>query len=278
MQAVTVIIPVYNREEYLERAVLSVCRQEGFQGEVVIIDDGSTDGTPQVIAQLQERFPENIRTRRQVNAGPASARNLGLTLAKHQLIAFLDSDDHWLKKKLHHQIKWLEKNPDYLICHTQERWHRRGIHLNKKKKHHPRHGDIFDHCLQLCAVGMSTVLIKRELFGLVGNFDETLPCCEDYDFWLRVSCRLPFLLLEKKLTIKEGGREDQVSFQYRVGMDKYRIDAMVKLLDTEILTPEQRALTLVELKNKCTVFGKGCLKHGKTELGNNYLSLIDEYC
>jgi glycosyltransferase involved in cell wall biosynthesis len=277
MHSVSVIIPVFNRYFFLERAVLSVLYQEEFRGEIIIVDDGSTDKTPALIEQLQKCNPEKIRTFRQKQAGPAAARNHGIHMAKFPLIAFLDSDDHWHKKKLRLQVALLKSNPKYLISHTQEKWLRNGEHLNKKKKHHPRHGNIFDHCLQLCAVGMSTVLVRKELFDIVGMFDETLPCCEDYDFWLRVSCRFPFLLLEEQMTIKEGGRDDQVSYLYRVGMDRFRIDAMVNLLDSNVLTFEQREITLKELRKKCTVFGNGCIKHGKQELGKSYLSIIDQY-
>ena len=91
--------------------------------------------------------------------------------------------------------------------------------------------------------------------------------------WIRTSCRHSFLLVDDALTVKEGGRDDQVSFQYRVGMDKLRIDAMQELLKSKILTSAQDRICLLELIKKCTVYGKGCLKHEKIEEGKNYLAI-----
>jgi len=175
------------------------------------------------------------------------------------------------------QYKIFIENPEYMISHTREKWLRRGIHLNQKKKHIPRHGDIFDHCLQLCGVGMSTVMVRKSLFLTVGFFDETLRCCEDYDLWLRVSCRYPFYLVDVPLNVKEGGREDQISCIHRMGMDRMRIYAIKKMLDSNMLTEKQCFLALDEFEKKCAVFGRGCLKHGKVETGKHYLELAESY-
>lgn len=269
---ISVIIPTYNREALIGRALDSVMRQSVLCGEIIVVDDGSTDDTAEVVNAFSQKTPGLIRYLRQLNRGPAAARNLGIAQTCHEFIAFLDSDDHWHKRKLEKQVAAMIENPEYLISHTWEKWLRNGKHLNQKKKHIPRHGNIFDHCLELCAVGMSTVMVRRKLFALTGLFDGTLPCCEDYDFWLRVSCRHPFLLLREPLTVKEGGREDQVSQHYRVGMDRFRIRALAKLLESGRLTVSQRRLTLEELAKKCTVYGKGCIKHGKVGEGEYYLN------
>ncbi len=275
MEPVSVIIPTYNRGGYIKRAIKSVLYQEKFKGEILVVDDGSTDATSALLEGLMVKHG-SMRCLSQSNKGPAAARNKGIAEAKYSLIAFLDSDDHWDKKKVEKQVVFMQNNPDYYICHTQEKWLRRGEHLNKKKKHYPRHGDIYLHCLQLCAVGMSTVMVRKELFNKVGNFDENFPCCEDYDFWLRVSSRYPFLLLEEPLTVKEGGREDQVSFIFRVGMDKYRIDAIVNILSCGQLSANQKKAAIDELHRKCRVYGSGCLKYGKADEGRIYLDLLDK--
>ena len=83
---------------------------------------------------------------------------------------------------------------------------------------------------------MSTVMVKRELFEHYGLFDESLPCCEDYDLWLRVAHERPFLLVDHALTLKEGGRADQLSRIYRLGMDRYRIQSLCNLLESGVLT------------------------------------------
>ncbi len=262
---ISVIIPSYNRYDYLGRAIHSVMRQTHPCAEIIIIDDGSTDDSKKLIDTIKPGYGIALRYYYQANKGPAAARNLGIRKARYPLLAFLDSDDHWYKKKLSLQFKAMEQNPSYSISHTRERWLRRGEHLNQKKIHIPQHGNIFSHCLQLCAVGMSTVMVKRALFETVGFFNESLPCCEDYDFWLRVSARYSFFLLDEALTVKEGGRDDQVSQQYRVGMDSFRIKALVDLLETVALSEEQFLATRDELQRKCSIYGKGCQKHNNIE-------------
>jgi len=274
---VSVIIPTFNRAVLLGRAVESVLRQTLQCSELIIVDDGSTDDTPILLERLANLVKCSFRVYFQKNRGPAAARNLGLKHSKFALVAFLDSDDHWHRQKLEIQYHSMAQNPDYLISHTMEKWLRRGRHLNQKKKHIPRHGLIFDHCLQLCAVGMSTVMAKKELFDRVGLFDEDLPCCEDYDLWLRTSAVYPFFLIDRALTVKEGGREDQLSVQHRQGMDRFRIYSIQKLLDTVGLNEQLYRMALSELKKKVTIYSNGCLKRGKKELGSSYMESLTAY-
>lgn len=269
----TVIIPTYNRAHFLERALGSVLNQTLSPAEIIVVDDGSIDDTAEVVAVKAEKSNIPIRYIAQQNQGPSAARNVGVFHSSSKYIAFLDSDDHWQKQKIKKQYSALQAHSKYRISHTYEKWLRRGEHLNQKKKHIPRHGNIFDHCLCLCAVGMSTVMLDKSLFDEIGLFDESMRCCEDYDFWLRVSCRHLFLLVDEKLTTKEGGRDDQVSYQYRVGMDRLRIDALVRLLEAEVLSQEQSVLCKEELQLKAKIFGFGAIKHGQEELGAQYLHL-----
>ncbi|MDD3814474.1 MAG: glycosyltransferase family A protein [Desulfocapsaceae bacterium] len=277
MTAISVIIPTYNREKFLGRAIRSVLRQTIACSEILVIDDGSTDQTAALVSSLREYSAIPIHFFYQENMGPAAARNLGILRAQSELVAFLDSDDHWRKDKLAEQQKAMEESPSYLISHTREQWLRGGVHLNQKKKHLPHHGDIFNHCLQLCTVGMSTVMVRKELFAAIGLFSPMFPCCEDYDFWLRASCRYPFLLVDKQLTIKEGGREDQVSYQYRIGMDKLRIHSIMRLLESVKLNQEQHYIALRELQQKCLIYSHGCIKHGKVDEGAVYLDIYKKY-
>ncbi len=275
MHEVSVIIPTYNRAEYLRRAVESVCNQHRFAGEILIIDDGSTDNSREIVERLSGSHI--IRYISTENRGVAAARNLGVSLAACDHIAFLDSDDHWVPDKLHRQMGSLRQHSQYAIAHTGEKWMRRGVHLNQKRIHRPQHGDIFAHCLRLCAVGMSTVVMAKELFLESGGFDTALPCCEDYDLWLRLSCEHEFLLVPEALTVKEGGRDDQLSRIHRVGMDKFRIYAIDKLLQSTTLSLEQRRLALAELEKKCRIYGKGCIKHGRPQEARRYLVLPEKY-
>ena len=272
MEPVTVIIPTYNRETLLKKAIDSVREQSYSPFELVVVDDGSEDDTKRLVAGYAD-----VRYIRQENQGPAAARNRGVDAASHDLIAFLDSDDWFDPSKLGVQAEAMAQKPDYLISHTDETWYRRGKLLNQKKKHRKPGGHIFAHCLPLCAVSMSTVMVRRELFDAIGLFDEGFPCCEDYEFWLRASVRFPFLKIDKPLTLKDGGRPDEVSFQYRTGMDRFRVRAIMKLLEKTDLTPEQEKMARKELGRKCVIYGNGCVKHGRPGEGRRYLELAETH-
>jgi glycosyltransferase involved in cell wall biosynthesis len=266
---VSIIIPTYNRKDLLQKAVESVLDQTYPYFELIVVDDGSDDDTP----ELFKKQLQSIVYIRQENRGPAAARNTGVQAARHDFIAFLDSDDRFAENKLEIQLQAMLEKPEYLISHTQEIWYRNGRILNQKKKHKKNTGNIFKQSLQLCAVGMSTVVIHKKIFEHYGLFDEVYPCCEDYEFWLRVGAEQKFLLVDKALTLKNGGREDQISAIYRVGMDKYRIRAIVKLLQAGGLSELQRNAAREELKKKCEIYGTGCIKHGRVDEGEYYLNL-----
>lgn len=263
---VSVIIPTFNRAQFLKKALASVLSQTCQDFELIIVDDGSQDDTEGLI-------PARAKYIKQDNKGPASARNAGIKGSTRPFIAFLDSDDWWDKDKLRIQLDGMQKSPEYLISHTQEIWLKNGSVLNQKKKHKKHHGYIFDKCLPLCVVSMSTVMVRRGLFDKIGLFDETLPCCEDYDFWLRASVVHEFLLIDRPLTSKDGGRPDQVSSIFATGMDKFRIHSILKILKSNALKPAQKILARQELLKKCLIYGNGCIKHGRTEEGRYYLSM-----
>jgi len=269
---ISVVIPTYNRVDFLPKAIESVFNQTFRDFELVIVDDGSTDSTKQLIKNYKK-----ITYIFQNNKGPSAARNAGVKHSSRDFVAFLDSDDWWDKNKLKIQYEAMQKNPEYIISHTQEIWYRGGKLLNQKKKHRKYSGFIFDKCLPLCAVGMSTAMVKREIFDTIGYFDETMPCCEDYDLWLRASCRYPFLLVDRLFTLKDGGRPDQVSKKYAVGMDRFRIESLKRLLESENLNKKQYDLALAELRNKCQIYARGCKKHGKEKEADFYFNLCGQF-
>jgi glycosyltransferase involved in cell wall biosynthesis len=270
---ISVIIPTFNRARLLKKAIESVLNQSYQNFELIIIDDGSTDDTDKIVSEYSGRAAYI----KQNNKGPAAARNLGIEISRGDFIAFLDSDDSWDKEKLAVQISEMKKNKDYFVSHTQEIWYKNGRLLNQKKKHRKFHGYIFDKCLPMCVVGMSTAMVRKEFFEKEGFFDESFPCCEDYDFWLRASVKHPFLLIDTPLTLKDGGRTDQLSRIYATGMDKFRINAIIKILEEKELDPEQRKLAVAELSKKCSIYGNGCVKHGKEDDGRYYLNLPGKY-
>jgi len=274
---ISVIIPTYNRASFLQRAIDSVFNQILPPDELLIIDDGSTDGTGSMLAAIFDRAPLPVRLIRQENRGASAARNTGIQQAAGDILCFLDSDDWWHPEKISFQLKKMQEKPDILISHTREIWYRHGVRVNQKKKHAPPDGYIFSRCLRMCVVGMSTVMARRIFFDRFGLFDPVLPCCEDYDLWLRAAREVPFLLVDRALTLKDGGRPDQLSQIYRRGMDKFRIQSMQKILKSNLLTREQRQETLFELKRKCTIYGRGCIKHGRRQEGENYLAIPGKY-
>jgi len=270
---VSVIIPTHNRAGFLAQAIDSVLTQTYSNFELIVVDDGSTDETQPLLAS----YGNALNVLHQENRGPAAARNAGIRAARHSLLAFLDSDDQFVRNKLALQVAAMEAQPDLLISHTQEIWFRNGQHLNQKKRHTKEGGDIFAQSLELCVVGMSTVMARRELFDRIGLFDESFPCCEDYELWLRVSAGHSFLLVDASLTLKHGGRSDQVSVQFQTGMDCFRIRALEKLLTSAPLTSAQVHLVREELVRKAVIYGKGCLKHGRDEEGQRCLSLAGQH-
>jgi glycosyltransferase involved in cell wall biosynthesis len=270
---VSVVIPAYNHERFIQAAVDSVLAQTHANLELIVVDDGSTDQTQVLLKRLAAGARIPIRVLRQDNRGAAAARNLGIRMARGSLLAFLDSDDWWLPGKLAVQAAAMEAQPELLISHTREIWHRNGQRVNQKKKHDPPDGDVFAASLGMCVVGMSTVVARRQFFDRYGLFDEDLPCCEDYDLWLRAGSREPFLLAPQPLTGKEGGRPDQLSEIHRMGMDVFRIRSLGTLLDSGVLTPAQQQATRIELIRKCLIYGQGCVKHGRPEEGARYLAL-----
>jgi glycosyltransferase involved in cell wall biosynthesis len=254
---VSVIIPAFNRGWCLREAVDSVLAQEFTDFELIVVDDGSTDGT----AGLLEVCRSEVRLLRQANRGVSAARNRGIAAARGQLIAFLDSDDLWLPRKLSTQVEFFRVHPDALIVQTEEKWVRKGRRVNPGKRHRKRSGMIFEASLDLCLVSPSAVMVRRELFDRVGLFDEGLPACEDYDLWLRVSCCIPIHLIDIPLIVKRGGHADQLSRAW--GLDRYRIVSIRKLLQGDRLSAEQRTAALRVLSRKCRVYAGGCRKRGR---------------
>ncbi len=262
MFKVAVIIPTHNRASLLPRAIKSVLAQTHAANEIIVVDDGSTDETQNLI---ENKYPQ-VKNIKQENNGVSAARNTGINNSSSDWICLLDSDDSWQADKLERQAQLLRGNPDYLICHTNETWYRNGKILNQGKKHEKLGGQIFQHCLPLCVISPSSVMINKQVFNDVGLFDENLPACEDYDMWLRICCAYPVLFIDEALTNKYGGHEDQLSRQHW-GMDRFRIIALNKILKTNNLKDADRKAAIDMLLQKVNIFLKGSEKHGR----NKYL-------
>ena len=254
---VSVVVPVFNRARLVQRAIDSVLAQ-GINGvELIVVNDGSTDGTAASLAA----YGDAVTVVTQENRGVSAARNAGAARARGRYIAFLDSDDCWLPGKLAAQLSFFGANPEAQICQTDEIWIRNGARVNPKRRHRKPSGWIFEPSLALCLVSPSAVMLHRRLWEEMGGFDESLPACEDYDMWLRVSTRYPVFLIPRPLIVKYGGHDDQLSRM--PALDRYRIRAIAKALDSGELNPDQYRAAASVLEEKCRIYAAGCRRRGR---------------
>ena len=268
---VSVVVPTYNRGWIVNEAIDSVLNQTFQQYELIVVDDGSTDDTKAILGEYGNR----IRVIHQANRGVSAARNRGIRAAKEPLIAFLDSDDVWLSDKLSVQVAFFDRHPDALVCQTEEIWIRNGVRVNPGKRHRKRSGKIFEASLALCLVSPSAVMLRKDLFETIGLFDESLPACEDYDLWLRISVNHPIHLIDQPLIVKRGGHEDQLSRSW--GLDRYRIASIAKLLERDVLSADQREAAVGMMRKKCAVYAGGCRKRSREQEARQYMELADKY-
>ncbi len=190
MSRVSVIMPTYNRAGYITKTLESIFAQTFKDYEVIVVDDGSTDKTEEVLRPHLDR----ITFIRKENGGPGSARNAGIKVAKGEYIAFLDSDDLWLPEKLNGQVKYLDDYPDVgllftdfeIFCEDENGQERklREIHINVE-------GPCFDKLFQKNFIPTLTVIIRKSCMDAVGLFEESrdLVVGEDYELWLRMAMR-----------------------------------------------------------------------------------------
>jgi glycosyltransferase involved in cell wall biosynthesis len=250
-------------------AIQSVLDQTFRDWELIVIDDGSTDHTAQVIEGFNDSRIEYVY---QKNGGVSSARNRGIRLSQGPRVAFLDSDDRWHPEKLQNQLRVMRERPNYRAIYTNEVWIRRGRRVNQKRKHRKYSGWIYKRCLPLCIISPSSVLMDRCLLDERGLFDESFPVCEDYELWLRITCRHPVYFLDEALITKTGGHSDQLS-RSRWGFDRYRIRALEKILLSESLTSLQRLWTAKEIIAKAGILSAGYRNRNKPEGAARYSAL-----
>ena len=269
---ISVIVPTYNRAHQLPRTLDSILCQSCSPKEIIVVDDGSTDET---LALMTSEYPEIVFIQQQ-NTGVSSARNVGIKRASGDWIAFLDSDDEWLPEKLEIQMKALYENPEIKICHTNEIWIRNGKRVNPKKKHEKFGGWIFQKCLPLCCISPSSVIIHKSIFKEIGLFDYSLPVCEDYDLWLRITARNPVLYVEEPFLIKYGGHEDQLSKKYW-GMDRFRIKSLEKIISSRVLSELDENAAKKMLMEKIYIFIQGAQKRGNIKEVKKFKEQYSEF-
>ncbi len=194
--AVSVVIPVYNGAHLISASLESVFNQTFQDFEVLVVDDGSTDGT----RELLQTFEPQVRVFHQPNGGASSARNHAIRQARGEFIAFLDGDDLWEPRKLELQVETLRAHPESGLCSTEcvcfdekREW---PLHLLANV---PDAGMVFDLLLVDHCVTTSAVMVRRACLDDVGCFDESLRGAEDYNLFLRLAKKYPFRFLRETL-------------------------------------------------------------------------------
>ena len=256
---ISVVIPSYNRKEFLKRSIDSAINQTKKPFEIIVVDDGSTDGTETMIKSDYD-FVKFIK---QKNKGVSAARNIGIEVSIGEWICFLDSDDEWKKDKLEKQINAMKSNPGYKFFHSNEIWIKNGIRINQKKKHKKYGGDIFDKCLDMCRISPSSVMIDKTVFDEVGNFNENLVVCEDYELWLRICDKYRVFFIDEPLIIKYGGHQGQLSYSIE-SIENHRIKALEYLI-LENLNRENKRHAIQMLLSKLNIYLKGLVKRRKND-------------
>ncbi len=272
MAFVSVIIPTFNRGDVLSRAIGSVLGQTFQDFELIVVDDGSTDYTKDLVTSLSR----SIRYIIQDHKGVSAARNRGIVESTGALIAFLDSDDEWRKDKLQKQLDLYESGDSHFICHSNELWLRSGRTVKQKEIHRKQGGHFFERALERCLISPSAVIMTRSLLDETGYFDESLPAAEDYDLWLRIVAYHSVQFIDEPIVIKHGDREDQLS-RTVPAIDRYRIQAITKILEDPRLSDHYRDAAVRQLIRKCSVMSKGLARRGKQEEADQYYALAQKY-
>lgn len=271
--SISVVIPVYNRPELVQRAVDSVHCQSLPPLEIIVVDDGSSPPLDALNPSLQTK----VRILRQgCNRGVSAARNLGITEARGEWIALLDSDDEWAPEKLKKQSEYLQNNKGISAVQTGERWIRKGNEVIPPNYLNKSTHDLWNRSLKHCLICPSSVLLHRSVFQKVGWFNENLPVCEDYEFWLRLLLQFECGLVEEKLVTKHGGHPDQLSTT-TWGMDRFRVKALQNLLESPHLTQKQDAEARSVLVEKCMILAHGSEKRNKLKDASRYRKLAQTY-
>ena len=246
MPNVSVIIPTYNRAKLIKRAVDSVLAQTYNDYEIIIIDDGSTDGTQDILKD----YHHSIRYIYKENEGISATRNRGIKEAKGKYLAFLDSDDQWFPDKLAVQVNLMEKNHNLgIVCSKMNILNGKGEKIGTKPEQ--KTGKNFRELLEIGGdLPTSTVMARKECFDKVGVFDELLPPMEDFEMWVRIASQYDIYTVPDKVFALYYRHDEQIT------SDKFKVyEGTVKLQKKFIkLFKHKPEFPAKAVKNKLALF------------------------
>ena len=307
---ISVVIPTYNRRALVVEAIYSVLQQSVPPGEIIVVDDGSTDDTAEKVSHIARAYPSLRLLRTEHTGRPGAARNRGVESAAGEWIGFLDSDDLWTSQKIEAVLPTLAGGKALAggkggqaagspgvgavgLVHTRELWLRSGKTISQKGQNHAREGDVFFDALQKCTIGPSTTVMRRDLYIHSGGFREDLEVAEDYEFWLRVAAWLPVAYVDQPLTVKRAGHGEQLSEKHGQ-IEGFRIAALKPLVDGgyfEGAVPPwagapgpgpgkaaaRAAAARAVLAEKCRIYAAGAQKRGRAAEAAEYHALAQHY-
>ncbi|MCK5096853.1 MAG: glycosyltransferase [Desulfobacteraceae bacterium] len=252
---VSVVIPTYNRKDIISRAIESVRNQTYKNYEIIIVDDGSTDGT---VDYIKNHYNNKIHCISQENQGASSARNKGISEAKGKYIAFLDSDDEWVDSKLTTQVAFLEENPEIaLLCGRTYRSD------NIKKVNSPLAqkitGNLFTILYSHSFVSTPTVIVKKDVLDQVGAFDLNYKSAEDFDLWLKITHDYQCAFLPDLVAIVNRGK-DNLSTD-KITLHIHALDILEKHYDKRLI-PDR--VYKKAISNSLIALGRNYLTSGQT--------------
>ncbi|MBI5142728.1 MAG: glycosyltransferase [Nitrospirae bacterium] len=214
---VSVVIPAYNAEKYIAETLDSVMAQTYTDFEVLVVDDGSKDGTVSIAERYAELHPDQIRLIRKPNGGPSSARNAGIKAARGAYIAFNDADDLWLPEKLEKQMLFFESLPSNVgMTYTDARsFDDEGLWILPPglDQYRKLGSNAYLKLLKNNVIPNCSVIVRRECFDKVGMYDQSPDIIEDYDMWLRIARQYDVDCIDDVLSIyreHHGGRSKQI--------------------------------------------------------------------
>lgn len=237
---VSVVVPVLNQEPYIDTALNSILGQEGVDLDVIVVDNGSTDGTPERVLS----FGDKVRLFRTDRPGAAAARNVGLRQTKGAFVTFLDGDDYWLPGKLKAQTAALAEHPDAALCHMDwALWHpdpATGCHPAPETLHEAPPPSaakvmsaaatpewVYPTLLFWDLMCTDVVIFRREILNEIGGFDENLLVAEDIDFWAQICSRHKAIRLPQLGALyRQHGRNQTRTYQG----DVHRVDVIQRWL------------------------------------------------